>query len=34
VVAFKTDRDIFTRGTRSIDPIVGINTIRKLDELL
>ena len=34
MVAFKTDRDIFTRGTRSIDPIVGINTIRKLDELL
>lgn len=34
VVAFKSDRDIFTRGTSSIDPIVGINTIRKLDELL
>jgi hypothetical protein len=35
VVAFKTDRGIFTRGTKDkIDPIVGINTIRKLDELL
>ena len=34
VVAFKTDRNIFTRGTRSIDPIVGINTIHELDELL
>ena len=34
VVDFKTDRHIFTRGTTSIDPIVGINTIRELDKLL
>lgn len=34
VVDFKTDRKIFTRGTTSIDPIVGINTIRELDKLL
>lgn len=34
VVAFKTDRSIFTRGTTSVDPIVGINTIRELDKLL
>jgi hypothetical protein len=34
VVAFKTDRNLFTRGTTTIDPIVGIGTIRKLDELL
>jgi hypothetical protein len=34
VIAFKTDRNIFTRGTKSIDPIVGINTIRELDKLL
>jgi hypothetical protein len=35
VVAFKTDRKIFTRGTvGAIDPVVGINTIRTLDALL
>lgn len=34
VVAFKKDRSIFTRGTITIDPIVGINTIRELDKLL
>src|SRR5437763_10195220 len=35
VVAFKSDRRIFTRGTTStVDPIVGINTIRTLDALL
>src|SRR5262245_30795746 len=31
VVNFKTKHRIFTRGTQSIDPIVGINTSRKLD---
>jgi hypothetical protein len=35
VIDFKTDRRIFTRGTAStVDPIVGINTIRTLDRLL
>ena len=34
VLNFKSDRSIFTRGTTTVDPIVGINTIRKLDELL
>jgi hypothetical protein len=34
VINFKTKHRIFTRGTTSIDPIVGINTIRKLDELM
>lgn len=35
VVDFKSDRRIFTRGTTAtVDPIVGINTIRTLDALL
>jgi hypothetical protein len=34
VVDFKTKHRIFTRGTSSIDPITGINTVKKLDELL
>lgn len=35
VVALKTKFNLFTRGTTStIDPIVGINTIRKIDQLL
>ena len=34
VLAFKADRNIFTRGTTAVDPITGINTIRKLDALL
>jgi hypothetical protein len=34
VIAFKTKHNIFTRGTRQVDPITGIGTIGKLDELL
>jgi peptidoglycan hydrolase-like protein with peptidoglycan-binding domain len=29
VVAFKTKKNLFTRGTRSIDPIVAIGTITR-----
>jgi hypothetical protein len=32
VVKFKTANDLFTRCTRTIDPIVGIRTITTLDE--
>jgi peptidoglycan hydrolase-like protein with peptidoglycan-binding domain len=34
VVAFKTKKNLFTRGTHSIDPIVGIGTITTLDTLM
>src|SRR5437660_7563126 len=34
MVDFKTKHNIFTRGTQSVDPIAGINTSRKLDELM
>ena len=34
VVAFKTKNRLFTRGTQTIDPIVGILTIQLLDRLM
>ena len=34
VVKFKTDKNLFTRGTRTIDPIVGTGTITALDRLM
>src|SRR5262245_21209753 len=34
VVDFKTKKNLFTRGTRTIDPIVGTGTITTLDTLM
>jgi hypothetical protein len=34
IVKFKTEWKLFTKNTTTVDPIVGINTIAKLDELL
>ena len=34
VVDFKSKNNLFTRGTQTVDPIVGTGTIRKLDALM